>query len=157
LKDNVDKIIHKVGLDGYADHYPYQVSGGMQQRASLARALIGRPKILLLDEPLGALDAFTRMTMQDEIHRVWEDSHTTMIMVTHDIEEAYSSGRVIVLSDGAIIGDGEPKKLFKDEEILKKAKLGVPFLLQAKKAFHERGLDIPDEVDSLQKLEDFLW
>ncbi|HBK27010.1 MAG TPA: ABC transporter ATP-binding protein [Dialister sp.] len=99
LKDNVDKIIHKVGLDGYADHYPYQVSGGMQQRASLARALIGRPKILLLDEPLGALDAFTRMTMQDEIHRVWEESHTTMIMVTHDIEEAiYMAQKVVVLS-----------------------------------------------------------
>ena len=99
LKGNVDKIIHKVGLDGYADHYPYQVSGGMQQRASLARALIERPKILLLDEPLGALDAFTRMTMQAEIHRVWKESHTTMIMVTHDIEEAiYMAEKVVVLS-----------------------------------------------------------
>lgn len=98
-KDDVARIIRQVGLEGYEDHFPYQVSGGMQQRASLARALIGHPKILLLDEPLGALDAFTRMTMQEEIRKVWEKSHTTMIMVTHDIEEAvYMAQKVVVLS-----------------------------------------------------------
>lgn len=98
-KDDVKEIIHRVGLDGYEDHFPYQVSGGMQQRASLARALIGHPKILLLDEPLGALDAFTRMAMQEEIYKVWQESHTTMIMVTHDIEEAiFMAQKVVVLS-----------------------------------------------------------
>lgn len=98
-KDDIEQMIRQVGLSGYEDHFPYQVSGGMQQRASLARALIGHPKILLLDEPLGALDAFTRMSMQEEIRKVWETSHTTMIMVTHDIEEAvYMAQKVVVLS-----------------------------------------------------------
>ena len=71
----------------------------MNQRASLARALVGHPKILLLDEPLGALDAFTRMTMQDEILRLWGEYKTTMVMVTHDVDEAvYLSDYVVVMS-----------------------------------------------------------
>ena len=113
-KDDVEQIIHQVGLEGYEDHFPYQVSGGMQQRASLARALIGHPKILLLDEPLGALDAFTRMTMQEEIRKVWEKSHTTMIMVTHDIEEAvYMAQKVVVLSShpGRVIKEIDRKSV----------------------------------------------
>lgn len=71
----------------------------MCQRASLARTLVGKPKILLLDEPLGALDAFTRMNMQDEILRIWKEENMTMIMVTHDVDEAlYLSDKVVVMS-----------------------------------------------------------
>ena len=69
-KNSVDEFISLVGLKGFENSFPHQISGGMNQRASLARALVGHPKILLLDEPLGALDAFTRMTMQDEILRI---------------------------------------------------------------------------------------
>lgn len=98
-KEDVRKFVALAGLEGYENYYPHQVSGGMQQRASLARALISRPKILLLDEPLGALDAFTRMNMQEEIQSVWEKEKMTMIMVTHDIDEAvYMSDRVAVMS-----------------------------------------------------------
>lgn len=98
-KEEVARMIEATGLSGYADHYPHQISGGMQQRASLARALIGHPEILLLDEPLGALDAFTRISMQEEIERIWEETKMTMIMVTHDIEEAvYMSDAVVVMS-----------------------------------------------------------
>ena len=79
--------------------YPHQLSGGMAQRVSLARALINHPKILLLDEPLGALDAFTRMKMQDEVLRLWEARGTTMILVTHDIDEAiYMSDRIVIMT-----------------------------------------------------------
>ena len=79
--------------------YPFELSGGMCQRASLARALVGKPKVLLLDEPLGALDAFTRMNMQDEILRIWKETGMTAIMVTHDVDEAvYLSDKVVVMT-----------------------------------------------------------
>lgn len=98
-KDEVNEFIRLVGLEGFEKSYPHQLSGGMAQRASLARALVNDPKVLLLDEPLGALDAFTRMNMQDEILRIWKERGTTMIMVTHDVDEAiYLSDRVFVMT-----------------------------------------------------------
>lgn len=98
-KADVEQFIKLVGLEGFEKSYPHQLSGGMNQRASLARALVGHPKILLLDEPLGALDAFTRMNMQDEILRLWKEHNTTMVMVTHDVDEAvYLSDYVVVMS-----------------------------------------------------------
>ncbi|NGZ87341.1 ABC transporter ATP-binding protein [Duganella aceris] len=90
--------ITRVGLDGFADAYPHQLSGGMSQRAAIARALVGRPDVLLLDEPLGALDALTRVRLQQELRRLWQDEGITMVMVTHDIEEAtYLADRIVVL------------------------------------------------------------
>ena len=98
-RDEVDEFMRLVGLEGFADAYPHHLSGGMAQRAALARALINHPKVLLLDEPLGALDAFTRMRMQDEVLRLWEARRTTMLLVTHDIDEAiYMSDRIVIMT-----------------------------------------------------------
>jgi ABC-type nitrate/sulfonate/bicarbonate transport system ATPase subunit len=98
-RPEVDEFMRLVGLDGFAAAYPHHLSGGMAQRAALARALINHPKVLLLDEPLGALDAFTRMRMQDEVLRLWEARGTTMLLVTHDIDEAiYMSDRIVIMS-----------------------------------------------------------
>ena len=98
-KEDVKEYIEMVGLKGFEKSYPHQLSGGMNQRASLARALVGYPKVLLLDEPFGALDAFTRMNMQDEILRIWKQQNMTMIMVTHDVDEAvYLSDQVVVMT-----------------------------------------------------------
>jgi ABC-type nitrate/sulfonate/bicarbonate transport system ATPase subunit len=95
----VEEYVKMVGLDGFQNSYPHQLSGGMAQRAALARALVNHPKVLLLDEPLGALDAFTRMVMQDEILRIWEKRRTTMVLVTHDVDEAiYLSDRIIIMT-----------------------------------------------------------
>ena len=98
-RHEVDYFLRLVGLDGFANTYPHQLSGGMAQRVALARAMVNHPKVLLLDEPLGALDAFTRMRMQDEVLRLWQARGTTMLIVTHDIDEAiYMSDRIVVMT-----------------------------------------------------------
>jgi ABC-type nitrate/sulfonate/bicarbonate transport system ATPase subunit len=98
-RHEVDEFMKLVGLGGFANAYPHQLSGGMAQRVALARALINHPKVLLLDEPLGALDAFTRMRMQDEVLRIWRARGTTMLLVTHDIDEAiYMSDRIVIMT-----------------------------------------------------------
>lgn len=95
----VEEFMRLIGLESFAGAYPHHLSGGMAQRAALARALINHPKVLLLDEPLGALDAFTRMRMQDEVLRLWEARGTTMLLVTHDIDEAiYMSDRIVIMT-----------------------------------------------------------
>ena len=96
----VEKYIRLVGLTGFEKSFPSQLSGGMAQRAGIARALVNHPPVLLLDEPFGALDTFTKIALQNELKRIQRESHTTMLMVTHDIDEAvYLSDRVIILSN----------------------------------------------------------
>jgi ABC-type nitrate/sulfonate/bicarbonate transport system ATPase subunit len=98
-QNEVDEFMRLVGLEAFGDAYPHHLSGGMAQRVALARALINHPKVLLLDEPLGALDAFTRMRMQDEVLRLWQTRGTTMLFVTHDIDEAiYMSDRIMIMT-----------------------------------------------------------
>ncbi|CAM5199967.1 ABC transporter [Bosea thiooxidans] len=93
----IDEVIHTVGLDGFSSAYPHQLSGGMAQRVSLARALVNDPRLLLLDEPLGKLDSLTRLAMQEELVAIWRRTGLTALLVTHDVEEAlFLSQRVIV-------------------------------------------------------------
>lgn len=94
----VDRLLEKVGLMEFKNSYPHQLSGGMAQRVSLIRTMINKPNVFLLDEPLGALDAFTRMNMQDELIKLWQENKHIMIMVTHDVDEAiYLSNKVVIM------------------------------------------------------------
>ncbi|NHN88828.1 ABC transporter ATP-binding protein [Acetobacter conturbans] len=105
----VDAAVRLVGLEGFQKAWPHQLSGGMAQRVAFARALVNKPQMLLLDEPLGKLDALTRLTMQTELHRLWKERSFTAIMVTHDVDEALLLGTRIVTLGGqgssAILSD----------------------------------------------------
>jgi NitT/TauT family transport system ATP-binding protein len=101
IKDRVRDAIRLVRLDGHEDDYPWQLSGGMQQRVQIARALALRPEVLLMDEPFAALDAMTKAALQDELQRVRDETGSSFVFVTHDIEEAiYLGDRVAVIVGG---------------------------------------------------------
>jgi glycine betaine/proline transport system ATP-binding protein len=107
-----NEVIELVGLTGYANHYPEQLSGGMQQRVGLARALAVNPEVMFLDEPFSALDPLIRRDMQNEIVRLHHDLNTTMVFITHDLAEAMRIGdRIAIMRDGAMVQIGTPTEL----------------------------------------------
>ncbi len=131
----VSEILGAVGLAGFEDHYPHQLSGGMQKRASIARTLVYRPEIVLMDEPFGSLDAQTRMVMQDDLQSLWSRHGTTIVFVTHDLTEA------VVLADNVVLLSRQPTKLKADIAI------GLERPRNVFQPFHTRGFtDIYDHV-----------
>jgi NitT/TauT family transport system ATP-binding protein len=100
-----ERWLERVGLRKFAQYYPYQISGGMKQRVSIVRALANDPEVLLMDEPLGALDAQTRIVLQDELLRIWEETRKTVVYITHSLDEA------ILLGDRVILMTAHPGRL----------------------------------------------
>lgn len=139
-----EEYIELVGLSAYKKHHPSQLSGGMQQRVALARALAVDPEILLMDEPLGALDAMTRMTMQDEIERLWQEKKKTIIFVTHDIEEAvFLADRIVIMTPSP----GKVKSVIEVPLSRKRDRTGTDFLKIRDRVFAEFELKASDKTE----------
>ena len=114
ITDRVNDLLSLVGLspDEFKNRYPSQMSGGQQQRIGLARALATEPKIMLLDEPFGAVDAINRMKLQDELLRIHQEFQSTFVLVTHDINEAFLLGsRTVIMNEGKILQFDTPEKI----------------------------------------------
>jgi NitT/TauT family transport system ATP-binding protein len=109
--DIAERWLERVGLRKFAQYYPYQISGGMKQRVSIVRALANDPEVLLMDEPLGALDAQTRIVLQDELLRIWEETRKTVVYITHSLDEA------ILLGDRVVLMTAHPGRLLTTFEI----------------------------------------
>ncbi|WP_438351839.1 ABC transporter ATP-binding protein [Paenibacillus sp. FA6] len=141
----VDDLIELVNLKGFEKAYPRQLSGGMSQRVAIARALLRNPKVLLLDEPFGALDAFTRAHLQEALHEIWEKNKTTMVLVTHDIDES------VFLSSKVVVMDAKPGRI---KAIVP---IDIPYpRTRASKAFQQFRTIILEHLDhKINEKEDF--
>jgi NitT/TauT family transport system ATP-binding protein len=136
-KERAAVYVDKVGLADFRDHYPHELSGGMQQRVGIARALAVEPEVLLMDEPFGALDAISRSRMQDELLDIWEQTQKTVVFITHAIDEAVLlADRVLVMGQGEIVRE-------------------VPVPIQRPRSRHAL-LAEPRAVALMRELEDFL-
>ncbi|MBM3490164.1 MAG: ABC transporter ATP-binding protein [Alphaproteobacteria bacterium] len=126
----VREVLRRVGLEDFAKAWPRELSGGMAQRVAIARALVTRPKALLLDEPFSALDAFTRLDLQDHLIALWNHDRPTMVLVTHDIDEA------IALGDRVLVMGGRPGRIYRELSIAapRPRDRTAPAFVQAKRA-----------------------
>lgn len=140
----IKKHIDLVGLNSFEKALPKQLSGGMQQRVSIARALINNPSVLLLDEPFGALDALTRINMQNEVLKIWEQEKTTMILITHDIDEAiFLSDRIFIMGKNP----GEIKKIIPVEMGRPRGRNSFDFMRIRKEIYKEFFEDSDIEIE----------
>ncbi|MEL3960995.1 ABC transporter ATP-binding protein [Lysinibacillus endophyticus] len=145
VRKRVGELIRLVKLNGFEKAYPRELSGGMAQRVAIARALLRNPKILLLDEPFGALDAFTRTHMQEVLLDIWEKNKTTMIFVTHDIDEAvFLANRIVILRS-------------RPGSIQKVVEVDLPYpRKKSSEAFQQKRIQVVDEFEKIEESRFFI-
>ena len=154
----VEKFAREVGMIDFLAHEPEKLSGGQKQRVAIAGVLAMGPDLVIFDEATAMLDPKGKKEVRDVVQKLKnEKPELTILSITHDIEEAYLADHVVVLSDGKIVADGNPKDVFKERDVLKKARLRQPFLLEAKEAFLQEGINVPESVDTIDALGEFLW
>ena len=146
IRRRVDEALKQVDMYDYREHAPHQLSGGQKQRVAIAGILAMRPDCIVLDEPTAMLDPKGRREVLKTIRQLNRDFGTTVVLITHYMDEAVKADRVVVMDDGKILLDGTPKEVFPQVELLKSVGLDVPQVTELIYELRKEGLDLPDDV-----------
>lgn len=146
IRRRVDEALKQVDMYEYREHAPHQLSGGQKQRVAIAGILAMRPDCIVLDEPTAMLDPKGRREVLKTIRELNRDFGTTVVLITHYMDEAVKADRVVVMDDGKILLDGTPKEVFPQVELLKSVGLDVPQVTELIYELKKEGLDLPDDV-----------
>ncbi len=153
----IDRFVKSVGMEDYLDREPSSLSGGQKQRVALAGVLAMSPEILILDEATAMLDPKGKAEVDSLISSIRKEKpELTILSITHDLEEAAKADEVLVLNDGKLLLQGTPKSVFSYMDELKKASLDVPFIYKLIACLKEKSLEIPEDIDTIEKLGEYL-
>ncbi|WP_349409145.1 energy-coupling factor ABC transporter ATP-binding protein [Pseudalkalibacillus sp. SCS-8] len=155
--ERIEKALRKVQMTGYENQEPHQLSGGQKQRVAIAGVLAQKPSVIILDEATSMLDPRGRREVHETIRELNEKDGITVLAITHDLEEAIQSDRIIVMKQGEIISTGEPRKVFRDTDLLMDAGLELPFSLKVQEKLLEKGIRLPEPTLTQSELVDALW
>lgn len=143
IRERVDRALEIVGMSAYATHAPHLLSGGQKQRVAIAGVIAMRPRCIVMDEPTAMLDPVGREEVLKTIVRLNREQHTTVVLITHHMDEAAMADRLIVMSHGRVIADGAPRNVFQEVEKLKAVGLTVPDTVGLLYELRQAGLDVP--------------
>ena len=146
IRRRVDGALRAVDMYGYREHSPHQLSGGQKQRVAIAGVIAMRPGCIVLDEPTAMLDPKGRREVLKTIHALNRDYGTTVVLITHFMDEAVSADRVVVVDNGQILTQGTPRKVFSQVELLKQAGLDVPQVTELAFELRKAGIDLPADI-----------
>lgn len=152
IRKRVNESLEAVGMSEYLNHQPHLLSGGQKQRIAIAGVLAMKPDCIVLDEPTAMLDPQGRKEVIDTVIRLNREEDMTVVLITHYMEEAIQAHRVVVMEDGAIIMDGEPKSIFSNVERMKEIGLDVPQVTEISHELRKNGLNIPGDILSTEEM-----
>ncbi|MCF6139444.1 energy-coupling factor ABC transporter ATP-binding protein [Pseudalkalibacillus berkeleyi] len=153
----IEEALVKVQMTGFEDKEPHQLSGGQKQRVAIAGVLAQKPSVIILDEATSMLDPIGRKEVHNTIRELNEKDGITVLSITHDLEEAIQSDRMIVMNQGEMVAEGEPRKVFQNTALLLEAGLELPFSMKVQEMLTEKGIQLSNPTLTKTELVDALW
>lgn len=157
MKIRVAKALETVEMNDFINQAPNQLSGGQNQRVALASVLAQQPSLIILDEATSMLDPTTRSKILKVVHRLHEEQGTTVLAITHDINETLLSDKIVILNQGEIVAEDKPNRIYVQTELLRKCGLEVPLTYQVQQAFSKNGIKISEDYLNEEELIKQLW